>query len=209
MGQSGPVVCRTEPRVLSALLNHQPAESTTPYEAATPDWRRASGGQGESRGVAVKGIWVASNPLGIRALIEIKLRVPGMGVEPIRSCELRFLSSHTDVRRRPPTFTVITNRRSWVRQWLPACGWIRPGCRHGCRQRLAAAQDPDTPIQVSDLARLRRARCSIRSVTLLSGWRKLMGTRSPNFRRFAGAVRKAVSIAAESVPDRPLVAPWW
>jgi hypothetical protein len=104
---------------------------------------------------------------------------------------------------------VITNRHSWVRQWLPARGWIRPGCRHGCRQRLAAAQDPDTPIQVSGLARLRRAGCSIRSVTLLSGWRKLMGTRSPNFRRFAGAVRKAVSIADESVPDRPLVAPWW
>jgi len=44
-----------------------------------------------ARWVAVKGISVAFNPLGIRAQIEIKQVVPGMGFEPIRSCELRFL----------------------------------------------------------------------------------------------------------------------
>ena len=41
--------------------------------------------------VAVKRIWVASNPLGIGARIEIKLGVPGMGFEPIRTFVLRFL----------------------------------------------------------------------------------------------------------------------
>ena len=76
---------------------------------------------------------VTAKPLDIRASIEINL-AEGEGFEPPEALPpQRFSSSRTDVRRRPPTFTLITNRNSWVRQWLPLFGWVRSGCRHGCR----------------------------------------------------------------------------